>query len=103
MRTPGPPGGQPPVQSPMTGQMAPPTGPAPAGGIRPAAPQQPPIRQPPPQVAGMNPQQVPVQQQPPSAPAPPPTAHKQNRITTMPRPLGLDPILILHERENRYI
>ncbi|XP_073979310.1 ATP-dependent helicase brm-like isoform X2 [Rhodnius prolixus] len=101
MRTPGPPGGQPPVQSPMTGQMAPPTGPAPAGGIRPAAPQQPPIRQPPPQVAGMNPQQVPVQQQPPSAPAPPPTAHKQNRITTMPRPLGLDPILILHERENR--
>ncbi|XP_014258775.1 ATP-dependent helicase brm isoform X2 [Cimex lectularius] len=84
MRTPGPPGGQPPTQSPMTGQMAPPTGPAPAG-VRPPAP---------------------LAEQPPRMPraAGPQTqgqGQKQNRVTTMPRPVGLDPILILQERENR--
>ncbi|XP_073979169.1 ATP-dependent helicase brm-like isoform X2 [Rhodnius prolixus] len=101
MRTPGPPGGQPPIQSPMTGQMAPPTGPAPTGGLRPAAPQQTQIRQPVPQ-PGLNTQQTAVPQPPAAAPVQPPTTTlKQNRITTMPRPLGLDPILILHERENR--
>ncbi|KAK9499007.1 hypothetical protein O3M35_003529 [Rhynocoris fuscipes] len=101
MRTPGPPGGQPPMQSPMTGQMAPPTGPAPAGGIRPTVPpHQTQIRPTAPQPTGMNNQ--PTQpQQPNAAPNAAPTAHKQNRITTMPRPLGLDPVLILQERENR--
>ncbi|CAB0003666.1 unnamed protein product [Nesidiocoris tenuis] len=94
MRTPGPPGGQPPTQSPMTGQMAPPTGPAPAACLRSPAPPAagPPIRPPP----GMTPQGV-----PPGAPPQQPPSQKQNRVTTMPRPLGLDPILILQERENR--
>ncbi|KAL1138772.1 hypothetical protein AAG570_008834 [Ranatra chinensis] len=83
MRPPGPPGGQPPTQSPMTAQMAPPTGPAPPQGVRPPAPVQ---TQP--QAAPPTPQQQQQQQ-------------KQNRITTMPRPLGLDPLVILQERENR--
>uniref|UniRef100_A0A0A9XS46 Transcription activator BRG1 n=1 Tax=Lygus hesperus TaxID=30085 RepID=A0A0A9XS46_LYGHE len=93
MRTPGPPGGQPPTQSPLTGQMAPPTGPAPAAGLRPPAPTTAPSPRP---IMGVTQQGVP--QGPP--PQPPPS-QKQNRVTTMPRPLGLDPILILQERENR--
>jgi hypothetical protein len=44
MRAPGPPGGQPPTQSPMTGQMAPPIGPGgpPPQQQQPRGPQQPP-------------------------------------------------------------
>nr|AML25530.1 ATP-dependent chromatin remodeler brahma [Euschistus heros] len=83
MRAPCPPGGQPPTASPMTGQMAPPTGPAP-------------VRPPPPGVSPTPPR--PPQQVPGAPGAPQP---KQNRVTTMPRPHGLDPILILQERENR--
>ncbi|XP_014291998.1 ATP-dependent helicase brm isoform X3 [Halyomorpha halys] len=83
MRPPCPPGGQPPTASPMTGQMAPPTGPAP-------------VRPPPPGVSPTPPR--PPQQVPSGPGAPQP---KQNRVTTMPRPHGLDPILVLQERENR--
>ncbi|KAF6205797.1 hypothetical protein GE061_019971 [Apolygus lucorum] len=93
MRTPGPPGGQPPTQSPLTGQMAPPTGPAPAAGLRPPAPTTAPSPRP---MMGATQQGVPA-----STPPQPPPSQKQNRVTTMPRPLGLDPILILQERENR--
>ena len=83
MRAPCPPGGQLPTASPMTGQMAPPPGPAP-------------VRPPPP---GVSPTPPRPQQQAPGAPGAP--QPKQNRVTTMPRPHGLDPILVLQERENR--
>lgn len=39
--------------------------------------------------------------QPQQAQAPVPQPQKQNRVTAMPRPIGLDPLLILQERENR--
>lgn len=53
----------------------------------------------------MQPQQRPLgplgpQQQGPQ-PAGPPAQQKQNRITTLAKPVGLDPILLLQERENR--
>lgn len=48
-------------------------------GIRPGGP-------PPPAQQG--------QQQPPS---------KQNRVTTLPKPVGIDPLIILQERENRCV
>lgn len=96
MRAPGPPGGQPPTQSPMTAQMAPPTGPA-----MPGPPQQgggPAPRQPGPLPAATRP---PNNQQLLSQTCQP--QQKQNRITSIQRPLGLDPLLILQERENRFV
>lgn len=51
--------------------------------------------------------QAPMQQQPrPAGPQQPgPTGQqpqpKQNRITTIPKPVGIDPLVILQERENR--
>lgn len=39
--------------------------------------------------------QTPQQQQPPQQGA------KTNRVTSVPKPVGLDPLLILQERENR--
>jgi len=94
MRPPGPPGGQPPSQSPMTGQMAPTTGPA-----MPVPPQQgaPPVPRPGAVMSG--PPRPPNNQQLLSQTCQ--AQQKQNRITSVPRPLGLDPLLILQERENR--
>lgn len=46
----------------------------------------------------------PAQQPPatqPAAATQPPTNQKQNRVTTLPKPAGIDPLLILQERENR--
>ncbi|KAI8118511.1 ATP-dependent helicase brm [Lucilia cuprina] len=80
-KPPGPPmmgGGQPPISSPMPATMA-------AQGIRPPGP------------AGMPPQGVPK----PGAPPPQQPMPKPNRITTVAKPQGLDPIVLLQERENR--
>lgn len=62
-------------------------------------------------VPGMtNQQQGPMAQQPgnmqqgpprPGQPAPPGPLQKQNRVTTLSKPAGLDPIVLLQERENR--
>lgn len=53
---------------------------------------------------GPSQQSVPQQQQPPQqqqqAQGPPPPV-KQNRTTSCPKPVGLDPLIILQERENR--
>ncbi|VVC92370.1 unnamed protein product, partial [Leptidea sinapis] len=92
-------GGAPPTPLPMTGQMAPPTVPTPplvnpplGGGpppLRGAAPLRP---------AGPGgPGGQPMQQQP-GAPTP---GAKQNRVTSIPKPVGIDPLQILNERENR--
>ncbi|XP_032517257.1 ATP-dependent helicase brm [Danaus plexippus] len=89
-------GGAPPTPLPMTGQMAPPTQPTPplvnpplgpAGPIRGTAPR-------PPGPGGPT-QQT---QQQPGVPTP---GAKQNRITAIPKPVGIDPLQILNERENR--
>lgn len=96
MRAPGPPGGQPPTQSPMTAQMAPPTGPAMPGPPQPGGGPAP--RQPGPLPAATRP---PNNQQLLSQTCQP--QQKQNRITSIQRPLGLDPLLILQERENRFV
>ncbi|TMW45069.1 hypothetical protein DOY81_009850, partial [Sarcophaga bullata] len=80
-KPPGPPmmgGGQPPISSPMPATMA-------AQGIRPPGP------------AGMPPQSIPK----PGAPPPQQPMPKPNRITTVAKPQGLDPIVLLQERENR--
>lgn len=45
--------------------------------------------------------QVPPPTQPPTPAAPPTTSQKINRISSVPKPGGLDPLLILQERENR--
>lgn len=37
----------------------------------------------------------------PPIPQPGQTPAKQSRVTTMPKPMGLDPLTILQERENR--
>ncbi|CAH2068407.1 unnamed protein product, partial [Iphiclides podalirius] len=90
-------GGAPPTPLPMTGQMAPPTQPTPplvnppvGGGppVRGAAPLRP---------QGPPPPGQPAQQQP-GIPTP---GAKQNRITSIPKPVGIDPIQVLNERENR--
>lgn len=91
-------GGAPPTPLPMTGQMAPPTQPTPplvnpplCGGL--------PLRGPTPAVRPSGPGQPgtpPTQQQ--GLPTP---GGKQNRVTTMPKPVGIDPLQILNERENR--
>ncbi|KAG8285459.1 Transcription activator BRG1 [Homalodisca vitripennis] len=98
MRPPGPPGGQPPTQSPMTAQMAPPTGPVPPQQGAPPVPRQP---APLPSVMSgpVRPQGTPNNQQLLSQTCQ--AQQKQNRVTSVQRPLGLDPLLILQERENR--
>lgn len=85
-------GGAPPTPLPMTGQMAPPTQHTPplvnppVGGV--------PLRGP-----------APLRPSAPGAPGTPQTQQlpgaKQNRVTTMPKPVGIDPVQILNERENR--
>ncbi|XP_059607838.1 ATP-dependent helicase brm isoform X2 [Phlebotomus argentipes] len=90
---PGPPvsGGQPPVQSPMAGMV-------PSGQ---QAPQQQAshMQQQPARPSSQGPAQAPRPGT--QAPAPPQPMQKQNRVTTVPKPIGLDPITILQERENR--
>lgn len=50
-----------------------------------------------------NQQPVPNQQQRPQQPNQPQNqqVQKQNKITTLPKPVGIDPIQMLNERENR--
>ncbi|XP_069692754.1 ATP-dependent helicase brm-like isoform X2 [Periplaneta americana] len=91
MRTPGPVGGQPPSQSPLPGQPAPSSG-QPTVGSAPAtssSPGTPPV--------------VPTQASRPGVTQPPqpPPQQKQNRVTPIAKPAGLDPLIILQERENR--
>uniref|UniRef100_A0A6B2EAH9 Putative chromodomain-helicase dna-binding protein n=1 Tax=Phlebotomus kandelakii TaxID=1109342 RepID=A0A6B2EAH9_9DIPT len=87
-------GGQPPVQSPMAGMV--PTGQPPQQ----APPQQQPhMQQQPARPNSQGPAQAPRPGT--QAPAPPQPMQKQNRITTVSKPIGLDPITILQERENR--
>lgn len=86
-------GGAPPTPLPMTGQMAPPTQLTPplvnppVGGV-------PPMRGP----APLRPTAPGAQPQHQGVPIP---GAKQNRVTTMPKPVGIDPLQILNERENR--
>ncbi|CAK1548229.1 unnamed protein product [Leptosia nina] len=89
-------GGAPPTPLPMTGQMAPPTQPTPplvnppiggAPAVRPGGP----VRPAGPTAPGGQPAQ-------PGAPTP---VAKQNRVTSIPKPVGIDPLLVLNERENR--
>lgn len=78
-------GGQPPISSPMPATMA--------QGVRPGMPQVP---------SGIAPQVTPGMQAPkPGAPPPQQPMPKPNRITTVAKPVGLDPITLLQERENR--
>ncbi|KAL4709787.1 hypothetical protein ACJJTC_001241 [Scirpophaga incertulas] len=90
-------GGAPPTPLPMTGQMAPPTQPTPPL-VNPPMGGAPPLRGPGPlrpQVPGAP--GMPNQQQPGGhMPGP-----KQNRVTSIPKPVGIDPLQILNERENR--
>ncbi|XP_069365997.1 ATP-dependent helicase brm isoform X2 [Maniola hyperantus] len=89
-------GGAPPTPLPMTGQMAPPTQPTPPlvnlpmGGA-------PPLRGPAP-LRPPGPNVGPPTSQQPGVPTP---GAKQNRITAIPKPVGIDPLQILNERENR--
>uniref|UniRef100_A0A1A9ZBP8 ATP-dependent helicase brm n=1 Tax=Glossina pallidipes TaxID=7398 RepID=A0A1A9ZBP8_GLOPL len=79
-KPPGPPllaGGQPPISSPIPATIN-------AAGVRPSG------------SVGM-PQGPPKQ----GAPAPQQPMPKPNRVTTLAKPVGLDPIVLLQERENR--
>lgn len=80
--------------------MAPPTGPAPSVQQQPPVPQPQPGRQsqqatPPPPLPGLVP---PRGAQPGTGTS---GQGKQNRLTSVPRPIGIDPLSILAERENR--
>ncbi|XP_067642426.1 ATP-dependent helicase brm [Eurosta solidaginis] len=78
-------GGQPPISSPMPATVA--------QGVRPGMPGGP---------QGLPPQAPPGMQVPkPGAPPPQQPMPKPNRITTVAKPVGLDPITLLQERENR--
>ncbi|CAG9783181.1 unnamed protein product [Diatraea saccharalis] len=90
-------GGAPPTPLPMTGQMAPPTQPTPPlvnppMGVAPPIRGSGPLRPPGPGATGM-----PNQQQP-GVPMP---GAKQNRVTSIPKPVGIDPLQVWNERENR--
>ncbi|XP_075987575.1 ATP-dependent helicase brm isoform X2 [Anticarsia gemmatalis] len=86
-------GGAPPTPLPMTGQMAPPTQLTPPL-VNPPMGGQPPMRGP----APLRPTAPGAQAQHQGVPIP---GAKQNRITSMPKPVGIDPLQILNERENR--
>ncbi|XP_059047532.1 ATP-dependent helicase brm isoform X2 [Achroia grisella] len=91
-------GGAPPTPLPMTGQMAPPTQPTPPL-VNPPMGGGPPLRGPAPlRPPGPGAPAQPNQQQQPGVPIPGP---KQNRVTSIPKPVGIDPLQILNERENR--
>ncbi|XP_041974353.1 ATP-dependent helicase brm [Aricia agestis] len=89
-------GGAPPTPLPMTGQMAPPTQPTPPL-VNPPLGGAPPVRGLAPRGPAPAPTGTPAQAQP-GVPTP---GAKQNRITCIPKPVGIDPIQILNERENR--
>lgn len=89
--------GQPPmggVPQPMMG------GPQQMAGIPPHMPNMPTTNGPTPQQPLPQQQQQPPHQQQQQAQGPPPPV-KQNRTTSCPKPVGLDPLIILQERENR--
>ncbi|XP_037300295.1 ATP-dependent helicase brm [Manduca sexta] len=87
-------GGAPPTPLPMTGQMAPPTQLTPPL-VNPPVGGAPPLRGPAPlRPPGPGAQQT----QQPGVQLP---GAKQNRVTSMPKPIGIDPLQILNERENR--
>ncbi|KAM3966517.1 LOW QUALITY PROTEIN: ATP-dependent helicase brm [Aphomia sociella] len=91
-------GGAPPTPLPMTGQMAPPTQPTPPL-VNPPMGGAPPLRGPAPlRPPGPGAPAQPNQQQQPGGPIP---GAKQNRVTSIPKPVGIDPLQILNERENR--
>lgn len=108
MRTPGPVGGQPPSQSPLPGQPAPSPGQQ-AVGTAPTTSTSPgtgtgtgtPVVQP----ASMTQGPRPLPSSGPAAgaqsAAQTPPQQKQNRVTPIAKPAGLDPLIILQERENR--
>ncbi|KAJ0181016.1 hypothetical protein K1T71_003101 [Dendrolimus kikuchii] len=91
-------GGAPPTPLPMTAQMAPPTQLTPPL-VNPPMGGAPSLRGP-----------APVRPLGPGTPGAQPTQHqpgvpipgaKQNRVTSIPKPVGIDPIQLLNERENR--
>lgn len=91
---------QPVGQTPMGGVSQPMMGgPQQMAGIPPHTPNMPTTNGP------SQPQSLPQPQQPPQQQVQqtqgPPPAVKQNRTTTCPKPVGLDPLIILQERENR--
>lgn len=82
---------------PQPGQPGYPPSPRPPSA--PQTPQPPPVptsqSQPTPQQRSQQPNQQSGPQQP--------GAPKQNKVTTMPKPIGIDPIQLLNERENRLV
>ncbi|XP_049887633.1 ATP-dependent helicase brm isoform X2 [Pectinophora gossypiella] len=91
-------GGAPPTPLPMTGQMAPPTQPTPPL-VNPPLVGAPPMRGPAPGVRPPGPGGP--GGQPTQQPGVPTPGAKQNRVTSIPKPPGIDPLQILNERENR--
>lgn len=65
--------------------------------------QQPPPQQQLPQQQQQPQQQPPQQQQQQQQQQPQMQPTKQNRVTTLPKPVGIDPLVILQERENRCV
>ncbi|XP_026323567.1 ATP-dependent helicase brm isoform X2 [Hyposmocoma kahamanoa] len=92
-------GGAPPTPLPMTGQMAPPTLPTPPLVAPPMGGAPPSLRGPAPvRPAGPGAPNAQPTQQPGGGPTP---GAKQNRVTSIPKPVGIDPLQLLNERENR--
>ena len=82
---------------PQAGQPGYPPSPRPPSA--PQTPQPPPVPTSQPMQTNQQRSQQPNQQcgqQPAGAP-------KQNKVTTMPKPIGIDPIQLLNERENRLV
>lgn len=69
--------------------------------LRPPGPNPVPSNQPQNQHQQQHSSQQQQQQQQQQPQVQPPT--KQNRVTTLPKPVGIDPLIILQERENRYV
>lgn len=91
-------GGAPPTPLPMTAQMAPPTQLTPPL-VNPPMGGAPPLRGPPPiRPQGPGTPGTQATQHQPGVPIP---GAKQNRVTSIPKPVGIDPIQLLNERENR--
>jgi len=110
MRTPGPVGGQPPSQSPLPGQPAPSPGQQ-AVGTAPTASTSPgtgtgtgtSVVQPATTAQGPRPLPSSGPAAGAQSAAQPPPQQKQNRVTPIAKPAGLDPLIILQERENRCV
>lgn len=108
MRTPGPVGGQPPTQSPLPGQPAPSpgqqaVGPAPTASTSPGTGTGTGTSVVQPATTAQGPRPLPSSGPAAGAQsaAQPPPQQKQNRVTPIAKPAGLDPLIILQERENR--